>query len=321
VFGPDAPATRIALVNNMPDAAFDSTERQFLDLIGSASVAADTPLDIALFTLPGIARRGATRTSIATRYRSLDTLWSDPPDALVVTGTEPHAVQLESEPYWTALAELIVWAELATVSTVLSCLAAHAALFIFDGIERVRLAHKCSGVFANDVAPAHPLVAGLGHRILVPHSRQNDVPAALLDAHGYTTLIVDGDEAGWSVAVKQSRRCLFVLCQGHLEYGTDTLLREYRRDVRRFLAGERSTYPRVPVNYLDPADAARAAALGDSIDAASITGSEARVERGLDYEAMSARLVNTWRPAAERFYANWLRSVAEQAQTRERVGS
>jgi homoserine O-succinyltransferase len=58
----------------------------------------------------------------------------------------------------------------------LSCLSAHAALTVFDGIARQRLTSKCTGVFPQVVVdPAHPLTAGLEPRITLPHSRTSTV--------------------------------------------------------------------------------------------------------------------------------------------------
>ena len=104
----------------------------------------------------------------------------------------------------------------------------------------------------------------------IPHSRVNDVPeAALIDA-GYRIVVGTGSSgAGWSVAARQQGDALFVLCQGHPEYGTLSLLREYRRDVRRYLFGRGAVpYPRLPEGYLgedavDDLDGLRAARRGD----------------------------------------------------------
>ena len=82
------------------------------------------------------------------------------PDGLIVTGTEPLTDDLRTEPYWGALAELIGWAEGATASALLSCLAAHAAALLFDGIERHTLAVKCSGVFVQAIRADHPAHRG-----------------------------------------------------------------------------------------------------------------------------------------------------------------
>ncbi len=91
---------------------------------------------------------------IGSRYRGLDELWANPPDALIVTGTEPAQVQLPYEPYWPYLARLLEWAATSVPTTLLSCLAAHASLLLFDGIERVPRPVKCSGVFRGVVADA-----------------------------------------------------------------------------------------------------------------------------------------------------------------------
>ena len=58
-------------------------------------------------------------------------------DALIITGAEPRAEAIcDEEPYWPALTRLIDWAEIGTISTLFSCLAAHAAVLHLDGIKR-----------------------------------------------------------------------------------------------------------------------------------------------------------------------------------------
>ena len=41
----------------------------------------------------------------------------------------------------------------------------------------------------------------------------------------------------------------FVFIQGHPEYDGDSLLREYKRDVRRYVTGERNEFPMAPKHY------------------------------------------------------------------------
>jgi len=48
---------RIALVNNMPDAALEDTELQFFELLSAAS--GDLPIQVELYSLPGIPRETA----------------------------------------------------------------------------------------------------------------------------------------------------------------------------------------------------------------------------------------------------------------------
>ena len=100
--------------------------------------------------------------------------------------------------------------------------------------------------------PFDPLAKGLPDVVPVPHSRVNDVPEAALVEAGYRIVVGTGSSgAGWSVAAREQGDGLFVLCQGHPEYGTLSLLREYRRDVRRCLFGRGAVpYPRLPEGYL-----------------------------------------------------------------------
>ena len=157
------------------------------------------------------------------------------------------APDLPSEAYWPALDELLWWARAAVPVTVLSCLAAHGALWSFDSLARQALPQKCTGVFPQVLDPADPLVQGVGPAAFA-HSRWNDVPASALVEKEYR--VVAGSEAGWTVAVAERGRSLFVLFQGHPEYEPLTLLREHRRDARRYLSGQ-GAYPRSPVGYVD----------------------------------------------------------------------
>jgi len=287
----------IALVNNMPDAALDATERQFRTLLAAA--AGDLDVRLALYSLPEIPRSefGRRRTS---RYANIDELWSRRYDGLIVTGTEPQADDLQDEPYWGSLTRLLDWAERATRSTILSCLAAHAGILHLDGISRRRLEGKRIGVFECTRGAEHPLTKSAQDRLRMPHSRWNDVPEEALHACGYSILI-RSPEAGVDMFVKH-RNSLFVFFQGHPEYDAVMLLLEYRRDIGRYLRGERDTYPSTPRGYFDE-DIER--------ELASLRNRALRDRREdllveFPIEAAAGRVVNNWRASAEAVYRNWL---------------
>src|ERR1700722_11594123 len=82
----------IGLVNNMPDAAVEATERQFTDLIRAATPNAVVLLK--LYAIPEVPRAPAMRYELAERYRDIAELWDTPLDGLIVTGTEPRAANL-----------------------------------------------------------------------------------------------------------------------------------------------------------------------------------------------------------------------------------
>ena len=160
---------------------------------------------------------------------------------------------MRHETYWPHLARLMEWAAEFVPTVLLSCLSSHASVLLFDGIERRRRQIKCSGVFPGRILdPDDPLAVGLPEHLMVPHSRLNEVPQSALVEAGYRVVVGDaGAGVDWSVAARERGRSLFVLCQGHPEYDTLSLLREYRRDVRRYLLSKGGYgYPRLPDGYL-----------------------------------------------------------------------
>jgi homoserine O-succinyltransferase/O-acetyltransferase len=310
----DSPAITVALVNNMPDSAFLDTENQFR---GAALGANAAGIEFELYTIKEIPRSEKVAAVIEERYRGLDELWTRPPDALIVTGTEPTQVQLRFEPYWPYLARLLEWAAGHVQTTLLSCLASHATLLLFDGIERKERPVKLSGVYGGTVSDRlDPLAAGLPDVVPIPHSRVNDVPeAALIDA-GYR-MVVGSSDAGWSVAAREQGDALFVLCQGHPEYGTLSLLREYRRDVRRSLFGRGAVpYPRLPDGYLGEE---AVEILTEFERRASATDMDPRqLWPTFPFEEVAATVENTWAPISATLYANWLQLARSAAAERAR---
>ena len=124
-----------------------------------------------------------------------------------------------------------------------------------DGIERRRLPAKYSGVYRCERVADHPLLMRVPRVTPVPHSRWNDLPEADLTAAGYMVLRRSA-QVGVDLFLRERDGGLFVFLQGHPEYDGDSLAREYRRDVSRFLGRERADCPSLPAHYF-PADAAR----------------------------------------------------------------
>ncbi|MGH7101249.1 MAG: homoserine O-succinyltransferase MetA [Acetobacteraceae bacterium] len=304
----------LGFVNNMPDAALETTERQFLSLIEAGA----GPIDVRVhfFALADVPHDGRAERHLALCYDDLDALVQSPLDAVIITGNEPKAARLPDEPYWGSLARLFDWAESHTLSALFSCLSAHAAVRHFDGIERMRLAQKCSGVFDHASARYHPLTTGLADPWPVAHSRWNGLPEPALRAAGYTVLS-RSEHAGVNLFVRQ-RQSLLVLLQGHPEYDGDSLFREYRRDVRRYLAGEQSVWPAIPEGCFDAGTTAALetfrAAARERRDPDLMTWFPERA--GID----RARLTRA-RQDATRLFGNWLRTIAEIKARAQRVAA
>src|SRR5205823_11792659 len=111
------------------------------------------------------------------------------------------------------------------------------------------LDEKRFGVFECARMSDHPLMAGVPFQLRIPHSRCNELHEDRLTSCHYE-ILTKSDEAGVDMFVKK-RKSLFVFFQGHPEYDQRALLREYRRDIGRFLRGERDSYPGLPHGYVD----------------------------------------------------------------------
>jgi homoserine O-succinyltransferase len=301
----------IGLVNNMPDTAIRATERQFGNLLNAA--AGNLDVRLRFFSLPGVPRTKSARATFLGSYGDIDELWKSRVDGLIVTGAEPQTPELVDEPYWPSLTRLIDWAEDNTISTIWSCLAAHAAVLHIDGIQRQVLIDKLSGVFECVKTADHTLVAGSPHQWRVPHSRHNGLRSEDLSARGYSFL-TSSAEAGVDMFAKQ-KKSLFLFLQGHLEYDADSLLREYVRDITRFLKGERDVYPEMPRGYFDE----EVATIFSAFRAKALRNRNARLPAEIAGKAADGKLLNAWRSQATNIYRNWLSYVSEQKTLKQQI--
>jgi homoserine O-succinyltransferase/O-acetyltransferase len=294
----------IGLINNMPDSALLATERQFVSLLESASHGIDVKLY--LFTMPGIPRSAAVANHIAQNYAGLDRMWDTQLDALIVTGREPSTANLADEPYWDEFTRVVEWARNNTVSTIWSCLAAHATVLHLDQVARRRAERKYTGVFACTRMADHPLMAGVPDELGLPHSRWNGLGEQDLRDGGYT-ILTRSELAGVDIFVKQSGS-LFVFFQGHPEYEANTIALEYRRDVVRFLRGDAASYPSLPHRYFDSETEAALVALQQAVS----TSQAEELAAALSSILETVRPEHSWRPAAVRLIGNWLEHIGAQ---------
>jgi homoserine O-succinyltransferase len=298
----------VGLVNNMPDPALKNAERQFRELLADA--AGRRAVRVRVFSLPGLSRSEAARQHVREHHEDIEDLWTADLDGLIVTGTEPRAPDLADEPYWPELTRLIDWAADHTISTAWSCLAAHAAVRYLDGVVRRPLAAKLSGVFDCVRVADHPLVGGNPARWCTPHSRRNELADEALVSHGYQ-ILSRASGAGADIFVKQEKS-LFLFLQGHPEYDAGALLREYRRDIGRFLAGERDRYPDMPSGYFDAATAESMVELREQ----AMRERDPALLPSFQMLLAARNLSDPWRAAAIRLFANWLEYLAEQKSFR-----
>jgi homoserine O-succinyltransferase/O-acetyltransferase len=214
------------------------------------------------------------------------------------------------EPYWDSFSRLVDWAKENAHSTVWSCLAAHAAILQMDGIRRRKRDDKLFGIFDCARVSDHPLTAGTESRFSLPHSRWNGVAEEDLSDCGYRVL-TRSTETGADTFIKHQKK-LFLFFQGHPEYESDTLLREYRRDVGRYFRGETAFYPSMPQGYFDRDIAAALTLLREK----AIRGEGGELFPEVSAALAEAKIENSWHASATNIYRNWLRYICAQKAQR-----
>jgi homoserine O-succinyltransferase/O-acetyltransferase len=298
----------IGLINNMGDEALKATERQFGSLVSEAAGGIDVSLRV--FALKSTRRSARALDYINTRYEPASAAMDGDLDGLIITGAQPQADRLSDEPYWEELAEVIDWAKVHTTSTILSCLAAHAGVLYLDGVERRPLPKKCTGVFGFTAERTHSLVGKQNRMRLIPHSRYNGLSRNELEQAGYV-ILTSSPECGVDSFVK-SFGSQFVFLQGHPEYDANSLAREYRRDMDRYLRGETEREPVRPRGYFEAKAEAELRAIERTAH-----GARCRTQiNDLSIIDALAPAEPAWREAAIAFYRSWLEMLANTDQRR-----
>lgn len=293
----------IGLLNMMPDKALAATERQFFRLVGESNQIAQFYMHP--FTLDELERGHEARAHVARHYETFGQIQEQGLDALIITGANVTQPTLSQEPFWQPLIEVIDWAFANVTSTLCSCLATHAVLQFRYGQPRRPLGYKRWGVYPHRVVDRqHPLVNGVNTRFDVPHSRFNDISHAQFEAAGLHVL-VESTEAGVHLAVSEDGFRL-VFFQGHPEYDVISLLKEYKREVGRYAAGETDLYPPFPEHYFSLQSQAILDEYRERIDAARSTGAP---PPQLPEALLAAHLDNTWHDTAEAVINNWVGKV------------
>ena len=293
----------IGLLNMMPDKALEATERQFFRLVGESNQIARFYLHP--FTLKELQRSREGREHVERYYKSFEQIQSDGLDALIITGANVVDPALDRQEFWAPLIDVVDWACAGVTSILCSCLATHAVLQFRYKQKRIPLSGKCWGVYSHRVRDrSHPLVAGVNTRFDVPHSRFNEVTPQQFAEAGLNVL-VESERAGVHLAASEDGLRL-VFFQGHPEYDANSLFKEYKREVLRYIGGETDTYPPFPQNYFSLQTRAILVEYRERVMAARKRGRELPE---FPEQLISPALDNTWHDSGEAVINNWIGQV------------
>lgn len=286
----------IGLLNMMPDAALEATERQFFRLIGQSNHIAQ--FFVHPFSLPSIERGVKADSHIKQHYQTFESIKEHGLDALIVTGAHPDL--LDSPQSLAELKLVADWAFNHIASSLFSCFATHAILQCCYGQNRTKMPQKCWGVFAHKVTNRwHPLVANVNTRFDVPHSRVNQISQTQFEQENLT--ILANSSVGVHLAVSDDL-LRFVFLQGHPEYDTISLLKEYKREVAKF-THSKAEYPIFPQHYLNKQAQAILAEFKQKII------NKQQLLSDFPEDLLMPTLDNTWRDSAAKIMNNWIGCV------------
>ncbi|MEQ9563171.1 MAG: homoserine O-succinyltransferase, partial [Woeseiaceae bacterium] len=165
-----------------------------------------------------------------------------------------------------------------------------------------RLPSKKWGVYSHRIARNdHPLMRDINTRFDAPHSRFNEVRKEDLEDAGVVVLAESAD-AGVHLAVSPDRFRI-VYFQGHPEYNGNSLLKEYKREVNRYLGGETGVEPPFPENYFSKEAKDIAGRFMADAKSAALAGTRGPAFPEAELESL---VDNTWGDTGKSIVNNWL---------------
>ena len=293
----------IGLLNMMPDKALAATERQFFRLVGESNQIAQ--FYVHPFTLKELVRGSEGQAHVDEYYKSIDQIKKDGLDALIITGANVTGSELSDQPFWGPLNEIVDWAYDNVTSTLCSCLATHAILQFRYQQKRKPLSNKRWGIYPHRVTDQeHPLVSGVNTRFDVPHSRFNEIHRNQFAAAGLK-ILAESEEAGVHLAVSEDGFRI-VFFQGHPEYDSISLLKEYKREIGRYINAETDEYPPKPENYFSLQSRAILEEFSGKIIHAR---NNHQTPPAFPEDLIVPQVDNTWHDSAEAVINNWIGKV------------
>lgn len=256
---------RIAVLNLMP--LKQKTETQLARVLGA------TPLQIEMHLLALTTHKPKTvdEQHMIDFYHPWTQVTDQKFDGLIVTGAPIEQLPFEAVTYWDELCQILDWSRGNVHSLFNLCWGAQAALHHFYGIPKYQLPHKAFGVFEHQVLnTASELCRGLNDSLNIPVSRHTENHAADLKPFPQLEILMEGAATG--IALVHDHKLNHVHMFNHLEYDSDTLDAEYRRDA------EKGADIQVPANYYPGNDPAKTP-------------------------------VNRWRAYAHILFGNWINMV------------
>ena len=224
---------RIAILNLMPLKI--TTETDLIRLLSN------TPLqmEVNFMKLKSHTPKNTPIEHMMMFYRDFEDMKKENYDGMIITGAPVETLDFEEVEYWDEITSIFEWAHTHVTSTLYICWAAQAGLYHFYDIPKHPLSRKMFGIFKQYPTDCHfPIFRGFDDVFQMPQSRHTEIRREDIEnvnSAKYETrkrdglrIISDAPESGVSIVMARNGREFFIT--GHLEYASDTLDKEYKRD-------------------------------------------------------------------------------------------
>ncbi len=216
----------IIILNLMPTKI--ETETQILRLLSNSPL----QVDVELLQVKSHVAKNVSQEHMLKFYKTFDDVKNRKFDGMIVTGAPVEMMPFEEVDYWGELCEIFDWAKTNVYSTYNICWGAQAALYYKYGVPKHILDEKLFGVFKHRPLDLyHPLLRGFSDVYYVPHSRHTETRREDIAEVKDLQILSYSDEAG--VHLISDMACRNFFCTGHSEYDSDTLAKEYFRDLKK----------------------------------------------------------------------------------------
>ncbi len=215
---------KLCILNLMPNKV--ETEMQLLQKIGNSSL----QIEVVLLSLESYESKHTSKEYLEAFYQKFAEIKEQYFDGLIITGAPVEHLEFTEVEYWHEIQTIFQWSETHVFSSLFICWASQAALSYFHHIPKHLVDAKIFGVYPHTMlVPDEQLFLGMNPTFLVPQSRHTESDPAAIAASKDLDILATSGEVGHHIIANKKRTQLFIT--GHPEYATDTLYKEYLRDV------------------------------------------------------------------------------------------
>ena len=215
---------RIGLLNLMPNKI--KTETQFARLIGASPL----QVELQLISTGSHTPKNTSQEHMLAFYQPWEEVRELRFDGFIITGAPVELLPFEQVTYWNELTQIYDWTQTHVHSTFNVCWAAQAAIHHFHKVPKHTLSNKAFGIYAHkNLDRASPFLRGFADDFSMPISRWTEVRRTDLPKATKLKVLLESDDMGLCLIDDAAHRQLLMF--NHIEYDTESLGDEFRRDV------------------------------------------------------------------------------------------